>query len=204
MVLPTFIRPALVLLVVAAVVFIVIAIYRNGSNQSGPVYSASQQLPQNVDIALKQARFTEIKDGLVDWELVADRVEYDKSGEIARLAGGIKMDFVKNNTRGAIKVTADSGEYLTNSKNIRLHGNVHVVTEDGVDFKTEQIDYTASISQFKTTEMVNFSQERLKLSATGMVMDVRDHQARFFRLVDATVIGLSVADKSKSSAQGKR
>lgn len=204
MVLPAFIRPALVLLAAAAVVFLLIAIYRNGVNQSAPVQSASQQLPQNVDVALKQVRFFDMKDGLVDWELVADRVEYDKSGEIARLSGGIRMDFVKNKSHGAISVTADRGEYRTDTRNLRLHGNVHVNTEDGVDFKTEQIDYTAALSRFKTAERVLFSQERLTLRATGMVMDVRDQQARFFKLVDATVAGLSVAGRTVNMPEEKR
>jgi len=204
MVSPAFIRPALALLVAAAVVFIVIAIFRNGSNRSGSAPLTSQQLPQNVDIALKRARFTDMKDGLVDWELVADRVEYNKSGEIATLTGGIRMDFMKSATHAAIKVTADTAEYLVNSKNIKLSGNVHVVTKDGVIFNTDKIDYTAAISQFRTTEKVSFSQERLELIATGMVMDVKDHKARFFKLVDATVTGLSVIDKTKNRTEEKR
>jgi len=204
MVMPAFIRPALALIVTAAVVFIVVAVFRNGSNRSSPVQSAFQQLPQNVDIALKQARFVDMKDGQVDWVLLADKVEYDKSGEIAYLTGGIKMDFVKSETRGAIKVTADRAEYLSNTKNIKLRGNVHLVTDDGVIFDTDQIDYTAAISQFKTSEKVVFQQERLKLNAIGMEMDVKDHQARFFKMVDATVIGLSIIDKSKNSVKEKR
>lgn len=204
MVLPAFIRPALVLILTAAVVFIVVALFRNGSNRSAPVQSAVQQLPKNVDIALKQARFVDMKDGLVDWVLLADKVEYDKSGEIARLTGGIRMDFTKNRTHAAIKVTADRAEYQGNSKNIKLRGNVHLLTEDGVTFDTDKIDYTAAISQFRTTEKVAFSQERLNLVATGMVMDVKDHHARFFKLVDATITGLSVIDKTKNSVKEKR
>lgn len=200
MVSPVFIRPALVILVSSAIIFIVIAITRNGSNRSAPVPSASQQLPQNIDIALKQARFDEIKDGLVDWELVAARVEYDKSGEVAYLTGGIQMDFMKNETRGAVKVTADSGEYRSNSKNIKMRGNVHVLTDDGVRFNTETIDYTAANSQFKTADIVTFHQERLSLKAKGMEMDVKDRQARFFSLVDATIVGVPVFGSATKAA----
>lgn len=192
MVSPVLIRPALVILVTTAIICIVIAISRNGSNHSTPVPSAFQELPQNIDIALKQARFSEMKEGSVAWELVAEKVEYDKSGEIAHLTGGIGMDFFGSKTRGAVKVTADSGEYLINNKNITLRGKVHLLTEDGASFDTDSIDYTAAISQFKTADAVTFRQERLTLRATGMEMDVKDQQARFIKLVDATVAGVSI------------
>lgn len=192
MVSPVFIRPALVILVTSAIIFIVIAISRNGTDYSVPVQSAFQQLPQNIDIALKQARFSEMKDGSVVWELVAEKVEYDKSGETAYLGGGIQMDFAGTEKRGAIKLTADRGEYLTNSKNIKLRGKVHVVTGDGASFDTNSIDYRAAVSQFKTAEMVTFRQDRLTLNATGMEMDAKEQQARFFSPVDAVVAGVSV------------
>ncbi|MEI6704854.1 MAG: LPS export ABC transporter periplasmic protein LptC [Deltaproteobacteria bacterium] len=192
MVSPALIRPALVILVTTAIICIVIAISRNGSNHSTPVPSAFQELPQNIDIALKQARFSEIKEGSVAWELIAEKVEYDKSGEIAHLTGGIGMDFIRSKTRGAVKVTADSGEYLSNNKNITLRGKVHLRTEDGLSFDTDSIDYTAAISQFKTADAVTFRQERLTLRATGMEMDVKDQQVRFITLVDATVAGVSI------------
>jgi LPS export ABC transporter protein LptC len=206
MVSPALIRPALIILVSTAIVFIVIAVTRSGSNRPASVQSASQQLPQNIDIALKQARFNEIKDGLVDWELVAAKVEYDKSGEVAYLTGGIQMDFMKTGTRGAVKVTADSGEYRSNSKNIKMRGNVHVLTDDGVRFDTAAIDYTAAISRFKTNEVVTFHQERLSLDAKGMEMDVKSQKAKFFSSVDATVTGVSVlgnlSGKSTNSKTG--
>ncbi|MDD5286456.1 MAG: LPS export ABC transporter periplasmic protein LptC [Desulfuromonadaceae bacterium] len=192
MVSPVFIRPALAILVTTAIICIVIAISRNGSNHPAPVQSVFQQLPQNIDIALKQARFSEIKDGSVVWELVAEKVEYDKSGEIAHLAGGIRMNFVKNSSRGAIKVTADNGEYQGNRKIIKLRGKVHVLTEEGASFETDSIDYMAAASQFKTAGMVVFRDEKLTLNAIGMQMGVKEQQARFLKLVDATVAGTSL------------
>jgi LPS export ABC transporter protein LptC len=197
MVSPVLIRPALVILVTTAIICIVIAISRNGSNHSTPVPSAFQELPKNIDVALKQVRFSEIRDGTVAWELTAEQVEYDKSGEIAHLTGGIGMDFFRSKTRGAVKVTADSGEYLSNNKNIKLHGKVHLLTEDGVSFDTDSIDYTAAISQFKTADAVTFRQERLTLRATGMEMDVKNQQVRFITLVDATVAGVSIKGVEK-------
>ncbi|MEI6206256.1 MAG: LPS export ABC transporter periplasmic protein LptC [Desulfuromonadales bacterium] len=192
MISPVFIRPALVIVITTAIILIVTVISRNGSNRVAPVQSAFQQLPHNIDIALKQAHFSEMKDGSINWELVAEEVEYDKNGEIAYLSGGIRMDFIRNKTRGAVKVTADSGEYQSNNKNITLRGKVHVLTEDGASFDTDSIRYTAAVSRFTTTDTIMFRQARLTLNAVGMEMDVKDQRARFLKLVDATVTGGAV------------
>lgn len=199
MVSPVFIRSLLAILVTTAFIGIVAVILRNGSHNQLPAQSALRQLPQNIDIALKKARFSEIRDGSVVWELVAERVDYDKSGEVAHL-GGIKMDFVRNRSAGSITVTADRGDYFSNNRDVLLRGNVHVETEDGISFDTDSIDYKALKSQFKTAEKVEFSQQRLALTAVGMEMDVKSQQARFFKLVDATVAGMSMNGSGLRSA----
>ncbi len=115
MVSPVYIRPLLALLVTAAIIGIVVVVLRNGSHGPAPVRSANQQLPHNIDVALKKARFSEIQDGLVVWELVAERVDYDKSGDMAYLSD-IRMEFQRNRSHGAITVTADKGEYFSLTK----------------------------------------------------------------------------------------
>ena len=45
--------------------------------------AVSRQLPQDIDVALQKARFSEMPDGRTVWELVAERAEYDKGGEMA-------------------------------------------------------------------------------------------------------------------------
>lgn len=197
MVSPVFIRPALAISVAATIIFIVIAISRNGSNHPAPAQSVFKQIPRNIDISLKQVRFSEIKDGSVAWELVAERVDYDKIGEIARLTGGIRMEFIGKRPRGAVIVTAKSGEYRSNNNNIKLYGQVSVQMEDGARFDTDSIDYTAATSQFNTSDMVTFRQERLTLGATGMEIDVKNQKARFFKMVDATVAGVAVRGADK-------
>ena len=187
MVSPVYIRPLLALLVVAAIIGIAAVVLRNGTHGSGPVPSADLQLPRNIDIALKNARFSEIQDGLVVWELVAERVDYDKGGDTAYLSD-IRMEFQHNSSHGAVTVTADRGEYSSSAKTVRLNGHVHVVTEDGASFKTGSIVYTGATAQFTTADPVIFRQQRLQLTAIGMNLGVKNQRARFFSSVDASII----------------
>jgi LPS export ABC transporter protein LptC len=188
MVSPVYIKPLLALLVMAAIVGIAAVIFRNGSHDSAPVQSANQQLPHNIDVVLKKARFTEIQDGLVVWELVAERVDYDKGGDTAYLSD-TRMVFPATRSHGAVTVTADKGEYSSLAKTVRLNGHVLVVTDDGASFKTNSIVYTGATAQFYTADPVLFRQQRLQLTAVGMNLGVNNQQARFSSTVNAVIMG---------------
>lgn len=177
----------LAIVVVTATIGIVAAISQKGS-KSIPPEPVPQHIPKNIDLALQDARFTEMRDGTVVWILVAERAEYDKNGEIATLTG-IKMDFERTPTSGAVAVTAASGSYSDKSKIVKLRGKVRLVTEDGAVFETESIDYIADRSSFITKTPVRFKHQRLGLTAHGMEMNVRSQQANFHKPVDATIEG---------------
>lgn len=187
MVTSVYIRPLLALLVMAAIISIVAVVLRNAPHGSAPVLSVNQQLPHNIDVALKKARFSEIQDGVVVWELVAERVDYDKAGDTAYLSD-IRMEFQHAMSHGAVTVTADSGEYSSLAKTVRLKGHVHVVTEDGASFETASIVYKGAVAQFATADPVNFRQQKLQMTAVGMELSVKNQRARFFSAIDASVI----------------
>ena len=186
MVMPVYIKPLLAILVIAAIAGITVVVLRNDPHGSAPVKSASQQLPHNIDVALKKARFSEIQGDLLVWELVAERVDYDKSGDTAYLSD-IRMEFQRTGSHGTVTVTADRGEYLSSAKNVRLNGHVYVVTEDGASFKTGSIVYTGSNAQFSTPDPVIFQQQRLQLTAVGMDLGVNSQRARFHSSVNAVI-----------------
>jgi len=188
MVSPRNIRFALALLVTAAIVGIVVAISLKGFRTTPPE-PVSQQLPQNIDVALQNARFTEMRDGTTVWELVAERAEYDKTGDVVYLSD-IHMVYARSRTNGSITLTAAKGEYSSASKNIRLRGKVHVVTETGMVFDTESLDYLAESSLFRTADRVDFHHERLSLAATGMELDAKAETSRFLKSIDAVVTGV--------------
>ncbi|MDD2898487.1 MAG: LPS export ABC transporter periplasmic protein LptC [Desulfuromonadaceae bacterium] len=182
-----YIRPLLALLVITAITAIAVVIFRNDPQGAVPVLPVKQQLPRNIDVSLKKARFSEIQDGLVSWELVAERADYDKSGETAYLAD-IRMVFQSSGVHGAITVTADNGEYSAAVKTVRLKGNIRIVTEDRAHFETDSIVYTGTSARFSTADPVFFSQDRLQLHAVGMDLGVENQRAHFHSAVEASII----------------
>lgn len=187
------IRILLAILVTTAIVGIVAAISLKGPRRA-PMEPVHLQLPHNIDVVMHNARFAEMRNGTTVWELVAERAEYDKSGEVAYLSN-IRMVFAKTRTAGAITVTASKGEYSSKSNNIKLRGAVHVTTDASASFDTESIDYLAAKSQFRTSELVTFHHQRLALSALGMELNVKDQRAIFRKAIDATVVATNAGRK---------
>lgn len=188
MVSPRNIRFVLALLVAAAIAGIVAAITLKGLHTTSPE-PVSQQLPQHIDVALQNARFTEMRNGTTVWELVAEKVEYDKTGDVAYLTN-IRMVYAKSRTNGAITLTASKGDYSNITKNIRLRGKVHMVTDSGMVFDTESLDYLAKSSLFRTADPVLFHHERLSLAATGMEYFAKTETSHFLKSIDAVVKGI--------------
>ncbi|HPX61615.1 MAG TPA: LPS export ABC transporter periplasmic protein LptC [Deltaproteobacteria bacterium] len=182
------IRRALAFAVVAAVIGIVGGIFFRGSGPA-TIEPPRKDVAPEIDLALNKARFSEMREGAVAWVLVADRAEYDKEGDVAFLTG-INMELPKSNTSQKVTVTSEKGEYSSKTKNIKLRGKVHLVTEDGAVFDTEWIDYIEARDRFVTTAPVRCVHERLDLTARGMEMDVKSQKAYFHRPVDAAVAGL--------------
>ena len=167
---------------------IMAAIFRKGPKPVPPE-PVSQQLPLNVDLALRKASFTEVRGGSTIWTIVAERAEYSKKGDIVHLVG-VHMKFFRNRNVGSIVVTADTGTYSTKSKNVNLRGKVHVTSDSGIVFDTRSLDYLAYSSHFKTPDTVTFRQKRMTLTAQGMDLDVNKQQVHFFKSIDSAVAGL--------------
>jgi LPS export ABC transporter protein LptC len=185
MVSPRNIRLALALLVVTAISGIVAAILLNVS-RSVPPEPVSQQPSPSADLALRNARLTEVRNGVTVWTITAGRAEYSKEGEVAHLSG-IRMVFAKKRALGAMTVTADRGTYSTKSKNVSLRGKIHMTTDSGIVFDTNTLDYLASVSRFVTADSVTFRQQRMRLTARGMDLDVDGQVAHFHSAVNAVV-----------------
>lgn len=185
MVSPRNIRLALAILVVSATIGIVAVIYRQGPT-TAPPKPAPRQLPLNIDLALNEARFTEMRGETTVWTIVAGRADYSKKSEVVQLSG-IHMEFPKHGAAGTIRVTAERGTYSTGNKNVALRGKVHVTTEKGIVFDTESLDYQSGPGRFTTAEEVRFRQNRMRLMARGMDLDIDRQVALFHSAVQAVV-----------------
>jgi LPS export ABC transporter protein LptC len=179
------IRQLLAVIIVVASISLAAAILLKVSRGRGPAETLPR-LAKNVDVSLQKIHYTETKQGVKQWDLVADKVEYDKDREIARLSG-IRLVLAGNRQTGDITLTADQGEFSNKTKDVHLVGNVVARSASGMEFTTSQADYRAASSMIESSARVKFTDGKLTLEGVGMELKTVTKDVRILRDVTADI-----------------
>jgi LPS export ABC transporter protein LptC len=183
---PGKIRQILAIAIIAAIVAIAgaIALKAYRGMRSGPVLPS---LPKNIDVSLQKIHYTETKDGMKKWDLVADKAEFDKVGDVVRLTG-IRLEIAMGGKTGDTVLTSDRGDYYTKSKNVDLIGNVTAKSVSGMEFTTARASYLAGSSLVRTADPVRFSNGNMKVQGTGMEFFVETRVLKILNNVTADFV----------------
>jgi LPS export ABC transporter protein LptC len=178
------IRQLLALVIIAAVLALAAAIALKAYRglRSGPVLPS---LPKNIDVSLQKIHYTETKDGVKKWDLLADKAEYDKAGEIVRLTG-IRLEVALAGKTGGIVLTSERADYHSRTRDVELIGNVVAKSESGMQFTTGRIAYIAAHSMLKTADRVKFNDVSLAVEGIGMEFMVDRKQIKIMQQVTAS------------------
>ncbi|MCM2358391.1 MAG: LPS export ABC transporter periplasmic protein LptC [Geobacteraceae bacterium] len=178
------IRQLLALVIILAVLALAAAIalkaYRG--MRGGPVLPS---LPKNIEVSLQKIHFTESKGGEKKWDLLADKAEYDKSGEVVRLTG-IRLEVAAAGKTGDIVLTSERAAYYTRTRDVELFGNVVAKSASGMEFTTGRVAYVAASSMLRTADRVRFSDGNLAVVGIGMEFMVNRKQLKILRQVAAS------------------
>ncbi|SNB46425.1 LPS export ABC transporter periplasmic protein LptC [Geobacter sp. DSM 9736] len=179
------IRQLLALVVVVGAFFIGVTLYINVSPVPPPA-NPQPQLPGNVDMSLQGIRFTETKNGSEKWDLIADRAEYDKQQDLARLFR-VNFKVAGDRRSGEITITADRADYHTVNKHVRLYGNVSARSASGMEFTTSEAFFDSSSEIIRAPGKVNFADSRMRVKGVGMELHTAGRELRIFNGVTATI-----------------
>jgi len=155
---------AVVIVLVGGALVATIVLKVSSGKRTPPVLPG---LPKNVEISLNKIHYTETRDGVKKWDLVADAVEFDKEREITSLKN-VRLVVAGDRQTGDITVTADRAEYDNKSKDVRLNGNVVARSTTGMEFTTGKAEYDAAGGVLRTTDRVRFVDKRGTLEGVGM------------------------------------
>jgi LPS export ABC transporter protein LptC len=177
------IRQLLALVIIVAVLALAAAIALKAFRgmRVGPVLP---RLPKNIDVSLQKIHYTETKGGVKKWDLLADKAEYDKAGEIVRLTG-IRLEVAQTGKAGGVVLTSERADYHSRTRDVDLIGNVVAKSESGMQFTTGRIAYIAARSMLKTADRVKFSDVGLVVEGIGMEFMVDTKQIRIMQQVAA-------------------
>jgi LPS export ABC transporter protein LptC len=145
------------------------------------------RLPENVDMSLQKIRFTETKDGVEKWELVADRADYDRDKDLAHLVG-IKLRLPGDKKSGMITLTADRADYHAIRRDVRLQGDVRAHSVSGMRFETGEAVFDAVRDVIRAPGRVSFVEDRMSVEGNGMELETIGRKVRISSGVTATIV----------------
>jgi len=145
-----------------------------------------RKLPQNIDVALRKVHFTETRDGIKKWDLVADQAEYDKGRDVTHLTG-VRLVVAGGRATGDITLTAGRADYYNGTRDVRLVDKVVAKSDSGMEFTTESAAYIAARSVITTSSRVKFADGTLTVEGVGMELKPETKNIRVFNEVTAFI-----------------
>jgi len=186
MIKPNKIRHFIALLIVVAVLYVSVTLALK-LGMGGKRKEGLPALPRNVEISLSKIHYTETKNGIKQWDLFAEKGEYDKARDVTVLTG-VRMVLHEKDKSGDITLVADRADYFNGSKDVALSGNVVATSESGMEFATARASYKSDRSVVVTDDRVSFTDGTLSVTGVGMEFFVKTRQVRVLRDVTATVV----------------
>ena len=160
------IRHILALVIVLATLYVAVSLaLKLGSG--GKTKEGLPALPRNVEISLSKIHYTETKNGIKQWDLFAEKGEYDKTRDVTRLTG-VRLVLHERGERGDITLVSDQADYFNASKDVALSGNVVAKSESGMEFTTGRASYESNRSVVVTDDRVRFTDGGMSVTGVGM------------------------------------
>lgn len=123
------------------------------------------------------------KDGTKEWELTADAAEYfDDKGLIH--FDQVALTFFTDEGH-QYTLSADLGIVDTETQDFRISGNVVGISDDGVRFSTQSLQYLAITREAKTGDSVLIESPRFDLRGQGMILDLKHEKMYLLQDVEA-------------------
>lgn len=154
----------------------------------------TSQTPSRGDVSLKKVRYTETSEGVRQWTLVADGVEYWRESEISRLEN-IEITFYRQDSGNDVLLTARQGKFHLASREVEVWGDVQMQTDDGMTFRSERAFYSDSESRISSPEKVHLAYQGMDIDAVGMRYDLEEQRLRLLSQVEAVIVDAGMPEK---------
>ena len=147
-----------------------------------------EPIPDNVDLTLKNIKYTKTRDGESIWTLVADSASHSMGEGVTRIKN-VRMVF-HDQQMGDIILTADHGELFPEKKVVKVYSNVKVMSPPENTLLTESLEYRESTRILQTREMVKINFGHFEATGKGMQMDVNLRSFTILNNVKAYLSGM--------------
>ena len=145
-----------------------------------------EALPQNVDIVVKGIDYTETRDGLRRWHLLADSADYNVKDGFT-LIRDVFMTFFDEQGEQIATLKSQTGELHTESKEVTARGEVVVESVRGYFFYSDYLDFSEAARLITTDAPIRMLSDEMELTGTGLKFDVDKHAYQVLGQVKARI-----------------
>jgi LPS export ABC transporter protein LptC len=160
----------LIAIAFTTLILVIVALVRNSRPPDNSKHLAN--LPsRGVEMQLDNVHYEQINQhGFKEWELDALSAQFFRS-ENKIVLQSLTATFFSNEGK-IYTLVAEKGELYTDSKNVKVSGNVVANTHEGYQIKTDSLQYSAQKRTITTNDKVALSGKDMVMTGRGMIVDL--------------------------------
>ena len=175
------------LLAAAILVFASILVVMTLRNfQGGGPEEILETLPRQADLSLQKIHYTETRDGVRHWTLVADSAAHSV-GEGATRLENVRVTFYGAEGVGDVVMTARRGEFNSDRGEVEAIGDVVIQSPQGYAIHTERLQYRQQERLIRTEEPVRLESRTMQVTGRGMRFNIDDRKLTLLSTVTALI-----------------
>ena len=179
-------RKTVLIVAILTVILSVVAILAIGLLRS-PEKALLKVMSDQVDLQVKNVRYTDVGDSGMTWEITADTARYRKKENLA-LFEKVKVRLVMKDGRVFV-MNGDRGRLNTQSRDMEIEGNVGIVSENGDRFATDRLLYRNEGKRIETDRPVVMENGSVRISGVGMILTLDEKKVTLLSQVRANFAG---------------
>jgi len=179
-------RKTVLIVAILTVILSVAAILAIGLLRS-PEKALLKVMSDQVDLQVKNVRYTDVGDSGMTWEITADTARYRKKENLA-LFEKVKVRLVMKDGRVFV-MNGDRGQLNTQSRDMEIEGNVGIVSEKGDRFATDRLLYRDAGKRIETDRPVVMENGSIRISGVGMIFSLDEKKVTLLSQVRANSVG---------------
>ena len=179
-------RKTVLIVAILTVILSVTAILAIGLRRA-PEKALLKIMSDQVDLQVKNVRYTEVGDSGMKWEITADTARYRKKENLA-LFEKVKVRLVMKDGRVFV-MNGDRGRLNTQSRDMEIEGNVGIVSENGDRFATDRLLYRNAEKRIETDRPVVMENGSVRISGVGMILTLDEKKVTLLSQVRANIAG---------------
>jgi LPS export ABC transporter protein LptC len=144
-------------------------------------------ISDQVDLQVRNVRFTEVGDSDMTLEITAEVAKYQKKENLAFLDKPTVKLLLKDGR--TFIMSGDRGRFNTESRDMEIEGHVDIVSNSGDRFKTDHLRYLNTEKLIKTEGSVVMENKRIRVSGVGMTLFLEEKKVALLSQVRASYTG---------------